>query len=180
LPPRCSEGQKKKKIRPDSWFKKLMDTSEAFLDKLNDSYKRLLEWALSNRRKTLGVAAGVLFSSLLLFPLIGTELLPPSDEGEVSITGEMEIGLRLEIADEQARRVEEIVYNSIPEMQSAMVSVGGGGRAGGATQLSIRISLVPLSERSRSNVEVADELRRKLADQIPGMDIRVNAPQGQF
>lgn len=170
----------KKEKRQDSWFTDLMAASGAFLDRLNESYKRLLEWALNNRGKTLATAGGVLLASLLLFPLIGSELLPPSDEGEVSITGEMEVGLRLDIADEQAEKVEEIVYSSIPEMESVMVSVGGGGRAGGVTELSIRISLVPLSERRRSNVEVADDLRRRLDGQIPGMEIRVNAPQGQF
>jgi hypothetical protein len=32
-------------------------------------------------------------------PLIGSEFLPPSDEGEVRVSGKMEIGTRLELVD---------------------------------------------------------------------------------
>jgi hypothetical protein len=41
-------------------------------------------------------AAALLGASLLLLPLIGSEFLPPSDEGEVRVTGKMEIGTRLD------------------------------------------------------------------------------------
>jgi len=44
----------------------------------------------------------------------------------------------------------------------------------------IRISLGPATERERSNTEVAEDLRRRLQGKIPGMEVRVRAPQGQF
>jgi HAE1 family hydrophobic/amphiphilic exporter-1 len=42
------------------------------------------------------------------------------------------------------------------------------------------MSLLPATQRERSNVAVAQELRRQLDGRVPGMDIRVRAPQGQF
>jgi HAE1 family hydrophobic/amphiphilic exporter-1 len=164
-----------------TWVTRLMSSSAVILEKMNNSYMQLLKWVLDNRGRTLIIAAAVLVGSLLLYPLIGTELLPPSDEGEVRVTGEMEVGLRLELADEQTKKMEEIVNSNVPEMDSSMVSVGSSFRGGGGgSQGNIRMSLVPLSERNRSNVEIANDLRKRLEGNIPGMDIRVQAPQGQF
>jgi hydrophobic/amphiphilic exporter-1 (mainly G- bacteria), HAE1 family len=66
----------------------------------------------------------VLGASLLLLPLIGSEFLPPSDEGEVNVTGKMEIGTRLDLVDRQTRLMEQIVQPAVPEAVAAVVSVG--------------------------------------------------------
>ncbi len=93
----------------------------------------------------------------------------------------MKIGTRLELVDQQTRKMEEIVYTAVPEAVASVVSVGASGwrpNSGGEGQ--IILSLVPATQRKRSNVEIAADLRRRLKDRIPGMEIRVRAPQGQF
>jgi HAE1 family hydrophobic/amphiphilic exporter-1 len=42
------------------------------------------------------------------------------------------------------------------------------------------MSLLPAARRKRSNVEIANDLRRRLEGRVPGMETRVRAPQGQF
>jgi HAE1 family hydrophobic/amphiphilic exporter-1 len=42
------------------------------------------------------------------------------------------------------------------------------------------MSLTPASQRDRSNIDIADDLRGRLVHQIPGMVVRTRAPQGQF
>jgi HAE1 family hydrophobic/amphiphilic exporter-1 len=69
--------------------------------------------------------------------------------------------------------MESIVYPAVPEAVSTVASVRG--NEGG-----IQLSLVKASERSRSNLEIAADLRRRLEGRIPGMEIRARAPQGQF
>jgi HAE1 family hydrophobic/amphiphilic exporter-1 len=164
-----------------SWIEGLSRATGAFFTRLNNRYGELLRWVLHHRLLTVFIAASILGASLLLLPFIGTEFLPPSDEGEVRVTGEMEIGTRLELVDRQTRKMEEIVYASVPEMISSVVSVGATGwRADAASQGEIRLALSPASERKKSNVEIADDLRRRLSGAITGMDVRVRAPQGQF
>ncbi len=163
------------------WIARLLSGSTTLLDKLNNAYRDLLKWVLDHRGTTISLAAAILMGSLMLFPLIGTELLPPSDEGEVRVTGEMEVGTRLELVDQQTRIMEEMVYPAVPEILSSVASVGSGGwRGGGTSQGQIAMSLVPLAKRNRSNLEIARDLRGKLSGKIPGMEIRVDAPQGQF
>ncbi|MGB3400788.1 MAG: efflux RND transporter permease subunit [Candidatus Deferrimicrobiaceae bacterium] len=153
----------------------------AFFMNLENGYRDLLQWVLSHRLRTVLLAAAILCASLLLLPFIGTEFLPPSDEGEVRVTGEMEVGTRLELVDEQTQRMERIVYSAVPEAVSSVVSVGATGwNPSAASRGEIRLALSPAKKRSRSNVEIADDLRRRLTGNIPGMDIRTRAPQGQF
>jgi HAE1 family hydrophobic/amphiphilic exporter-1 len=66
-------------------------------------------------------------------------------------------------------------------MQSYVISSGPSGRGSREEARSaMRISLVPAGERQRSNVEIADDLRRRLEGRIAGMTIRTRGPQGQF
>jgi HAE1 family hydrophobic/amphiphilic exporter-1 len=148
---------------------------------LENAYLDLLRWVLGHRVATVLTAAVLLGASLLLLPLLGTEFLPPSDEGEVRVTGKMEIGTRLDLVDQQTRKMEQIIQPAVPETVSSVVSVGATGwRADAGSEGEIRLSLLPAAQRRRSNVEIAQDLRRRLSGHIPGMEIRVRAPQGQF
>jgi HAE1 family hydrophobic/amphiphilic exporter-1 len=160
---------------------RLREASGRALGRLDSAYVELLQAALRRRRVTVGSAAGVLAGSLLLVPLLGTEFLPPSDEGEVLVTGEMEVGTRLGLVDQQTQRMERTVYDSVPELEHSVVTVGATGRnPGNAATGEIQLTLSPAAERSRSNTEIANELRRRLAGRVPGMTVRTRAPQGQF
>lgn len=153
----------------------------AIFNGLERIYAGLLHDALRARWLVGLLAVGLLAACLPLVPLIGTEFLPPSDEGEVRITGEMAVGTRLEVVDQQTRLMEDVVYPAVQDvLQSSVVSVGASGwNPSDAAEGDIRMSLVPATARKRSNVAVADELRQLLANRIPGMEIRTRAPQGQ-
>ncbi len=164
-----------------AWIERWDTKADEFFRNLENGYRDLLRWVLSHRLQTVLLAAAILGASLLLLPFIGTEFLPPSDEGEVRVTGEMEVGTRLELVDEQTQRMERIVYSAVPEAVSSVVSVGASGwNPSASSQGQISLALSPATKRSRSNVEIADDLRRLLTGNIPGMDIRTRAPQGQF
>jgi HAE1 family hydrophobic/amphiphilic exporter-1 len=153
--------------------------SDDLFKKLDAGYANLLRRALGRRGRVIGISVALLAASLLLTPLIGTEFMPPSDEGEVRVTGEMEVGTRLDLVERQTRLMEEIVLPAVPETISSVTSVTSGGRNAEATG-DIRISLSPAAERDRSNSEIATDLRKRLEERIPGMKVRVRAPQGQF
>ncbi len=163
------------------WIERLVGQSDRLFTRLDSAYRDLLQRVLRHRLRTIGLAAGLLVTSLLLLPFIGTEFMPPSDEGEVRVSGEMEIGTRLDILDRQARQMEEIVYEAVPEAVSSVISIGASGwNPRDAAKAEIRMSLQPVAERSRSNVDIANDLRKRLDGQIAGMTIRTRAPQGQF
>lgn len=163
------------------WRAHLAARAGAAFEAMENGYRNLLAAVLRQRSITILTALAIFVASLFLAPLIGTEYMPPSDEGEVRISGEMEVGTRLDLIDQQTRLMEQIVYNAVPESVSSVVSVVTSGSRGSSKAIGeIRLSLLPATQRERSNQEIAADLRRRLENQIPGMKIRVRAPQGQF
>ncbi len=159
--------------RTAAWIERLKQRSEERFERFNSGYLKILGFALRHRLLVVSGAAVLFVGSILMVPLIGSEFLPPSDEGEVRVSGEMEVGTKLELVDRQTRLMESIVYPAVPEAVSTVASVRG-------NYGDIRMSLVKASQRSRSNVEIAEDLRLRLEGKIPGMEIRTRAPQGQF
>ncbi len=155
--------------------------SNAAFAALDNNYRDLLRWVLRHRVVTALFALIALGASLFLYPLIGSEFMPPSDEGEVRVTGKMDIGVRLDLVDGQTKLIEDIVYPAVPEAAASVVSVGASGyRPDEGSEGEIRLTLSAAKERERSNEEIAMELRKQLEGRIPGMEIRTRAPQGQF
>lgn len=164
-----------------TWIGTLSARAGLLFTAMDNAYRDLLRWVLRHRLLTITLTLLALGASLPLVPLLGTEFLPPSDEGEVRVTGEMEVGTRLDILDCQVRIMEDIVISAVPERMAWVTSVGGSGRDPTDTATGeIRLSLVPASQRDRSNTEIAEDLRRRLTGQVAGMTIRTRAPQGQF
>ncbi|MCX5648052.1 MAG: efflux RND transporter permease subunit [Planctomycetota bacterium] len=154
--------------------------SARFFERLELQYRDLLRWALGHRLLVVLGAALVLGGSLSLIPFVGVELMPTTDEGEVRISGEMQVGTRLELVDRQFKDVEAIVRRFVPEIKNLVTSIGGSPWHGGGSHLGeMQISLVPQSKRTRSSDEIAADLRKRLQG-IPGVTIRTRAGQGLF
>ncbi|HSG29693.1 MAG TPA: efflux RND transporter permease subunit, partial [Candidatus Krumholzibacterium sp.] len=154
--------------------------SERMFLQVESRYSRLLEWALAHRKTVLTGVGGLLAVSLVLIKFIGVELMPATDEGEVRVSMEMAVGTRLEVVDQAALAVEEIVRKNVPEAMSVMSYVGGGGwRSSGGHTAEIRISLVSQRERKRSSEQIANDLRALLRG-LPGVTCRTRAGQGLF
>ena len=165
--------------KPDIW-RRIFEISGRFFQRLEDNYKKLLHISLNHRFVVVLIAILIMVLSLLLIPYVGAELMPSTDEGEVRVNSEMQVGTRLDLLDEKTRIIEAIIDESVPEIQNIVTSVGGGGwRGSGGHTGRIRISLKSQSQRVRSSEEIAADLRRKLGN-IPGMIIRTRAGQGLF
>lgn len=155
-------------------------TAKRMVESLEAGYLRVLDASQHHRWIVVAASAGLFVLALALIPRLGTEFMPPTDEGELSVTIEMEPGTRLEVLDAQVRRVERIVREQVPELQSMVVSVGSSGfRASSPATANIRMALSSLSERSRSSEGIAGELRRHLSA-IAGTTVRVRASQGMI
>lgn len=175
LPPRGAERASRFTLG-----QKLFSFSGSLFTRLENGYKNLLHTALDHRIKVIALMALLLVGSFFLIRLVGVELTPSTDEGEVRVNGEMEVGTRLEVVDKKFRVIEAIVKDAVPEAENTVVSIGGPSwRAAGSHTGEVRIALKPLSERTRSSEEIAETLRRKLSN-IPGITIRTRAGQGLF
>ncbi|UCE18250.1 MAG: efflux RND transporter permease subunit [Gemmatimonadota bacterium] len=170
----------KDEVPGGGWLQKTYAMSEGTFRRIEERYRNVLGWALGHRKTVVAVTAILFVVSLVLVRFIGVELMPAADEGEVRVDLEMAVGSRLEIIDEATRTVERVVQHNVPEMESMLSRVGGGGwRSSGGHTAQVRVALVPKKERSRSSEEIANDLRRKLGG-IPGLTVRTRAGQGLF
>ncbi len=151
------------------------------LDATGRFYQRVLSWALGHR-KTIVLLTLLAFSgSLIALPMIGTEFMPASDQGQISVSVRMPKGTRF---TETARVVAEVeaYASNIPEVIAISSSVGSEqmriGTAAIRDRGSITLILSELSARNRSTDEIGDAIRKDI--QIPGAQIQVDTGGSVF
>ncbi len=162
-----------------SRFHAVTRRAKAAFDQISSTYEIILDAGLRRPGMTVLLVCGLFCGALAMFPLIGTEFMPSSDEGEVRVNIDMAGGTRLEVIDETMQKVESVVIENVPEIESMVVQVGAAGGRGNAAGGNIRISLVPAMERTRSSEQVAADLRDAIGI-VPGARVRVRAGQGLF
>jgi HAE1 family hydrophobic/amphiphilic exporter-1 len=157
----------------------LFQTSERAFQKLEDFYRDVLHRALHHRPTVLMVSGGLTAAAFLMISTIPSELVPQTDEGEVSVSARMAAGTRIERTEAVALLLEDAVRANVPEMTSIISNAGGGGGFGGqgASSVNVTVRLVPRSERERSTEVIATDLRRVLTT-IPGATITTRASGG--
>jgi multidrug efflux pump subunit AcrB len=62
-----------------------------------------------------------------MYPMVGVELLPQTDEGEVNVNAELGVGTRVERTEEALLKLEELVKANVPEAVTIITNGGGGG-----------------------------------------------------
>ncbi len=166
-------------------FGRFYRASERLLDRIDEGYRKLLHVALAHRPTVLMGAVASVVLAVLLYPLLSSELLPQTDEGEVNVNAELAIGTRVERTEAVMLRLEEMVRQYVPEATTVITSGGGGfggggfGGQGNSNRGQMNIRLVPRDERTRTNDQIAQELRRQLAG-LPGVIVRANPAGGNF
>ncbi|CAD5374445.1 Nodulation protein NolG [Rubrivivax sp. A210] len=135
---------------------------------------RRWRWAtLSPRGLVLAIGGASFVGALALAPLVGSEFVPQTDQSFTQLAIRMTVGSSLERSDAKVRQVEEIV-SALPEVRMLSTSVGGqgSGLSVGRNQATLNIGLVPRSERKRTQKQIEDSLREKIAG-IAGIEASV-------
>jgi HAE1 family hydrophobic/amphiphilic exporter-1 len=157
----------------------LFTASGRMLDGLDNKYSKFLGVALHHRPTVLAVGTALFAFSFFLFPYLKFELMPQTDEGEVRVDIELPVGTRIERTQAAILDIEQRIREVVPEAVSIISQGGGGGFMGGASthRGDLTIQLKPKGERTRSNEEIAQDLRRQLQG-IPGVIARSRASGG--
>lgn len=171
LIPMLSSQLLKRNSQPNPISLKLLAPFVRFLDYLDEQYARLLGWCVVHRKQTIFGAIALFAGSILLFPLVKTDLMPSQDMGFVQVTAEMPVGTRVEETRAVAMDIDKRLRSEIKEIQVTSISLGtsDGTNAwatineNGNNVASFRVGLVPRSERTRTQDEVSDQIRSILA-----------------
>ena len=152
------------------WLLSYDRTIRVFLDKLDAFYEWIIRRSLRHRKKLLVFFLCIFIASLQLRHSIGTEFLPQTDESRLSVTVELQTGLRVEKTLEVTSRLEQLLKDQFPEVLIMSSSSGADDEGNftslffeaGSNMINMTAKLVPVSERSRSVWEIAEALRPEL------------------
>ncbi len=151
------------------WLGRMMARIENGVEWAHHRYGELLEWALANRKKVLGIAVAVFASSFLVLPLVGTEFFPESDEGRTSFRLTTPVGSSLEYTDAKTRQVEAIL-RQYPEVRVMNANVGTGE---GRNVARVHVGLVDRKERPNLTIKAFEAKVRDQIRAIPGIELAV-------
>ena len=146
---------------------------EASLNALSSAYEGLLRWALGNRLLVTTTAVALFVGAVYIWPLIGVELEPELDEGSISVNATLEPGTRVDVTDQVAKELEQIIRENVPEVRTILTEAGSSSswRAEGTNKAEIRVYLVERSQRDRSAGQIAQQIRPLLQSR-PGMMVQ--------
>ncbi len=163
------------------WLATLMEWSRHRYDLLDRGYEDSLRWVLGHRRLFILTVLLIFVGSLTLIPRIGTEFLPVSDESQFRLVLRAPVGQRVERTEQQVTEVERVLRAVIPsnELETIVSSTGilSQGRASlfnpntGPHTSSIQVYLVSPEKRTRSQVDIMNDVRPKIVKLFPGVSM---------
>lgn len=151
---------------------------EKQIERLTSVYESVLAWSLNNKWKTVAISGIFLALTLSLIATgrVGSEFVPATDKGELSLLMTAPPGTRLSEMDRIIKSIEKRV-GKVPEVAKQFTLVGyqsdGFGEKKGGNVASINISLVEAKDRNKSLAEIGRELK-KIALQEAGVKVDVS------
>ena len=144
----------------------LAESFERGYKKLEQVYRHLLAFSLNHRAVMLVGALVIFVGSLYLTTFMGKEFTPPEDQGQFIVRLEAPIDYSLEKANELFRPAEQIL-RQMPEVRAVYYVLGTGGAINRAMMMT---SLIPKSERKKTQMDLKKEIRQKLS-RFPGLKV---------
>ena len=150
---------------------------EEGFNRLRDRYGLLLDWSLHNRLLFGTVFLGFCVASLALIPLLGSDLFPYVDAGQIRLHFRAPTGLRIEETSALCQRVEQAIRQEIPsnELNTILDNIGMPYSGinltysnSGVIGTSDAEILVSLNGKHRPSPEYIRDLRRTLPKEFPG------------
>ncbi len=152
-------------------------------DRLRDGYTALLRWSVRWRWATVLGSLGLLAASLPLYFLIGQELFPATDAGQIVINVRAASGLRIELTEELTQAIEREIQAEIPEHDRQMIvtDIGvlydwpaGYTANSGPMDATMLVQLTDASQRHTSSQHYATALRARLNAKFPKISFAFN------
>lgn len=162
------------------WMAQMCDTG---FELVRNAYTNLLRGAIRVRWLVFLGSLGLLGASLLLYPLLGQELFPVTDAGQIVINVRAPSGTRIELSEKLTQKVEKVIYSIIPaaDRQMIVTDIGvlydwpaGYTANSGPMDSTMLIQLVDASDRRTSSQHYAKLLREALNNDFPGVEFAFN------
>ncbi|HEX7625241.1 MAG TPA: CusA/CzcA family heavy metal efflux RND transporter [Anaeromyxobacteraceae bacterium] len=150
-----------------------------FVRRIHAGYMSLLDRAMSRPRRTIALSVAVLLGAGALVPFVGTEFMPPLDEGAIAVNVVRLPNASLQGSVEVARYLEQRL-KAFPEVETVVSKTGRAEISEdpmGPEQTDVFVMLKPRRAfgGSRRRAELALAMQQDLS-QIPGLRFSFSQP----
>jgi cobalt-zinc-cadmium resistance protein CzcA len=150
------------------------------LDRVTAAYERIVRVTVRHAALTMVIALGVVLGSLYLATHLGSEFIPPLDEGEIWIRANLPSGISLEASAEVAARMRALILQS-SEVRLVSSQTGrndSGTDPFGPNRNEILVTLNPYDtwKPGKTKANLVDELSQRVEANIPGVALNFTQP----
>jgi HAE1 family hydrophobic/amphiphilic exporter-1 len=177
-------------IRKDAPFWTYDGSIRKWLNWFDHFYENTLRWALHHKRLTTLIALVVFIGSMSLFGLIDTEFFPEADQSRITATIELQTGTRVDETLKTTDKIDKLLKEKYPEVNLLSSSTGVDDEAGFASMfgaggthvITYSMRLVPVEERKKSVIVLAEEMRTDFAKipEIVDYTVSTSESMGSF
>lgn len=146
---------------------RLMEGIESAITWLHNQYDRTLRWSLNHRKSVLAIAAFTFVGGLMLTPLIGTEFIPQSDEGMLSLRLNTAPGSSLDYTNAKTRQV-EAALKEFSDIAAILTTVGTND---GKNYSRVTLKLVDRHTHKRRSQKDLEKIVRERISKIAGIEL---------
>ncbi|MGQ0571526.1 MAG: efflux RND transporter permease subunit, partial [Armatimonadota bacterium] len=148
------------------WLGHLADLGERGFLRVEDGYRIVLVAVMRRPYLVSAVAVILTIVGFTLFPRIGRETFPASDEHEFFVIVQQPRGTTLQVTDQWARRIERTLMDDVPGATTVLSTVGSTFIATGTHSANFRVTL---DHTAPPTLQVISSLRQRL--RVPGATI---------
>lgn len=168
-----------------SWWERFTAGFNRQFNRMLDSYERWVNRALLRPGLTVAILSGVFLLSLVIYPFLGLAFFPSTDAGQFTINMKVPTGTRLEVTEQYAAKVEDLIRKVVGPKDLKMVVSNIGvvpdfsslyTTNAGPYTATIQVALQ--DDHRLSSFEYMDRVQNEMAKQYP--DIRTFFSSGSM
>jgi HAE1 family hydrophobic/amphiphilic exporter-1 len=133
---------------------------EGVFQRIEGLYRRVLQWALSHRAATVGMAVGVLVATFGLGKFLQFTFMPAQDMSALEVSLELPVGTPLAETEREAAAISDRV-RELPGVENIFTLIGGGVDEA-VNKATLTVNLVPIADRKFKQEEMKRYLRANL------------------
>ncbi len=172
-------------IKKDASFWTYDGSIRKALDWFDHFYEKTLRWALHHKTVVLLIAIVIFVASMSLFFVVDTEFFPEADQSRITATIELQTGTRVGETMKTTDKIDELIREKYPEVNLVSSSTGSDDQAGfsslfgagGTHVITYSMRLVPIEERGKNVMTIAEEMRVDLAKLPEIVDFTVSTSE---
>ncbi|BCM24191.1 efflux RND transporter permease subunit [Methyloradius palustris] len=144
-------------------------------------YLSMLNWALNNDKKTIGLATAVFVVSVMIVPLLGTSFIPEMKEGSIVPGINRVPNISLEESTKMEMKAMKLIMEQVPGVKSAVSGVGRGESPADPQSQNESTPIISLKPRSEwpkgwTQDDIAAKMSQVLEDGLPGIQVVMAQP----